>query len=321
VPAAGTGTLEPAADPTQALKKRTYFLLPDGDTVWSGTTAGVVSWNVEDPASPERTGGVILPGSVAGLALVGGERGLVAAATGPTGVAIVDPEGPTELSSGTWSRAGGCHAAWRVRPVSDTGLLVACGTSGVAEADLTDPSSPRITRILATGGYVRDVAVLDATRAVAAAGPIGLVIVEFPASGGPRILAGIETGGDARAVEVSGQHAFVASGARGLVIVDLADPASPAIAGTFDPGATDMARGLALEGDRAYLCMGSSGLVILDVADPASPKKLGAFDPGRALNRVAVTGTTLYAANDDAGLLVLDVTDGSSPVQVFPASD
>ena len=59
-------------------------------------------------------------------------------------------------------------------------------------------------------------------------------------------LAGIETGGDARAVEIAGHHAFVASGARGLVVVDLAEPTAPRIAGGFDPRATDMARGLTL---------------------------------------------------------------------------
>ncbi len=322
VPVAGTGTPAEPGDPTEALMKRTYFLLPSGDRLWAGTTAGVVTWDLTDPAAPERTPGAFLPGSVAGLTLIEGTRPILAAATGPTGVSLLDAADLAVLSGGTWASAGGCHASWRTRAAGEGVLLVACATSGVAEADVSDPASPRVTRLLSVDGYVRDLAVLEGPglRAVVAAGPAGLFVVEFPASGQPRILSGLPTGGDARAVEVEGAVAYVANGAAGLLVADLSDPASPSVMARHDPGASDMARGLALSGTTLYLCMGEAGLLILDVSDPASPKEVGSHDPGRALNRVAVQGGRLYAANDDAGLLVLDVSDPAKPAQIFPSA-
>ncbi len=321
VAVAGTGTPAEPGDPAEALMKRTYFLLPSEDRLWTGTTAGVVTWDLTDLTKPERSPGALLPGSVSGLTLLDGERPVLAAATGPTGVPLLDTTADLAvLSRGTWASAGGCHAAWRTREAGEGILLVACATAGVAEADVSDPASPRVTRILAMDGYVRDLAVLEGpgVRAVVAAGPAGILVIEFPASGQPRILSRLATGGEARAVEVNGPLAFVANGAAGLLIADLSDPASPAVKARLDPRASDMARGLALSGTTLYLCMGEAGLLILDVSDPAAPKKIGSHDPGRALNRVAVQGDHLFAANDDAGLLILDVKDPSKPVQIFP---
>jgi hypothetical protein len=321
VPVAGTGTPAQPGDPAGALMKRTYFLLPAGDGLWAGTTAGVVTWDLSNAEKPERSPGALLPGSVSGLTLIEGERSVLAVSTGPTGVSLLDADGDLALlSGGTWAASGGCHAAWNARVAGEGTLLVACATAGVAEADVSDPSSPRVTRILFVEGYVRDLDVIEGPglRAVAAAGPEGLAIVDFPPQGQPRVLSTLETGGDARAVAVDGQLAYVANGAAGLLVADLADPENPTVKTRHDPGASDMARGLVLSGTTLYLCMGEAGLLILDVSDPASPEHIGSHDPGRALNRVAVQGDRLYAANDDAGLLVLDVSDPSHPTQIFP---
>jgi len=323
VPVAGTGSHAKPGDPAEALMKRTYFLLPAGDLLWAGTTAGVVTWDLSDRTKPERSPGALLPGSVAGLTLLEGERPILAAATGPTGVSLLDTTADLAvLSDGTWASAGGCHAAWRTHEAGEGALLMACATSGVAEADVSDPASPRVTRILSIDGYVRDLDLIEGPglRAAVAAGPAGLVVVEFPPTGQPRILSTLQTGGDARAVQVEGQLAYVANGAAGLLVVDLSDPASPSVKARLDPKASDMARGLTLSGGTLYLCMGDAGLLILDVSDPASPHKIGSHDPGRAINRVAVEGNHLYAANDDAGLLILNVEDPSKPAQIFPAA-
>jgi hypothetical protein len=324
VPVAGTGALADPGEPSEALMKRTYFLLPEGDRLWAGTTAGIVTWDLTDPAKAERSPGALLPGSVAGLSLLEGEKPILAACTGPTGVSLLDASADLAvLSDGTWASAGGCHAAWRTHEAGEGAMLVACATSGVAEADVSDPASPRVTRILSIGGYVRDLDLLDGPglRAAVAAGPAGLVLVEFPPSGQPRILSTLATGDDARALLVDGSLAYVANGASGLLVADLSDPANPGVEARFDPEASDMARGLTLSGTTLYLCMGEAGLLILDVSNPASPEEIGSHDPGRALNRVAVQGTHLYAANDDAGLLILDVEDPSKPTQIFPVPE
>lgn len=326
VPAAGTGTLEQAGDPVEPLHKRTYFLVAEGDLVHAGTTAGIVTWSLENPKKPEKLGSLVLPGSVASLTVLGGETPVLAAATGPTGVALVDTRSADRgeislLSDGRWASRGGCHAAWKVRDTGSGRVLIACGTAGVAEADVSDPASPRITRVLTTGGYVRDLALIDSTRAVAAAGRSGLIVVEFPPKGKPGIVSTLVIDGDARAIEIADERAYVANGPAGMAVVDMRDPALPVSITRYEPDATDLTRGLALAGHWLYLCMGDSGLLILDITDPAAPGSVGSFDPGRALNRVAVSGDLVLAANDDAGLLVLDVSDPAKPLQIFPVPE
>ena len=110
VPVAGTGSPAAPGDPSEALMKRTYFLLPAGEKLWAGTTAGVVTWDLTDPAKPARSPGALLPGSVAGLTLIEGEKPVLAAATGPTGISLLDTDLQV-LSQGSWASAGGCHAA------------------------------------------------------------------------------------------------------------------------------------------------------------------------------------------------------------------
>ncbi len=328
VPVAGTGTLQPASDPVDPLWNRTYVILPGDGVMFTGSTAGVAVWATKDHIKPHRTGGVVLPGSVSGLARLGPEGESIAACTGPTGVALVDASKAkngelTVLHDGEWTASGGCHAAMDACQAGDGRLFVACGTSGVVEADVSDPSRPRVTRLAATGGYVRDLAILDiqagrSTIVAAAIGLAGVAVLSFPPDGAPQVVGRLDTPGDARSLFLAGSTAYVADGPRGLLVVDLADPTAPVIRGAFDPETLDMTRGVLVEGSHAYLFVGNSGLVIVDVTDPASSKKTGDFVTDRAFNHAIIEGNLLYGANDDAGILVLDVSLASSPVQVFP---
>jgi hypothetical protein len=335
LPAAFTGTLEPHTDPTIALKARTYVTALAGDLVFAGTTAGVVAWSFAEPARPRELATVVLPGSVSGLALVSPSR--LAVSTGPTGLLLVDASGAAagkleRLSDAPWraSDRAGCHAAWNARALGEKHALVACGTGGLAEVELNDPTRLRVSRELALDGYVRDLAVLDADsgvptdqasprKVVAAAGSAGLVVAEFPPAGQPRILARLPTTGEARALEVRGGMAYVADGPAGLRIVDLRDPARPVEAGRFEPRTVDLARGVAVRDTTVFLCLGDSGLMALDASQPSAPRRLGLVDPRRAVNRAAVRNNLLFASNDAGGILVLDATNPGSLAQVFPA--
>ncbi len=356
-PADGAGSQAASApvDPAEALWKRTYAIALAKDTALAGTEGGLVAWDVEDRSAPRHVAHLVLPGSVSSVTLLDVEGGptagigaalgpmhgggggppspgtrLVAASTGPSGVVIADVPltgegGFTLISDGKWSSAGGCNAAWALREASAGRAYVACGSSGVAEADLADPAHPRVVRAMPIDGYVRDLAVIaggagkqGSVLVAAAAGLAGLVVVEFPARGEPRILAALDSGGEARAIAMAGSIAWIADGPMDLLGVDLAVPSAPREIGRLDLDASDMSRGIAVDGGRAYLCMGDSGLAVVDIADPASPRLLGKFDPERALNRVAVAGTVAFLGNDDGGILILDLADPASPVKVFP---
>jgi hypothetical protein len=309
-------------DPVEALHQRTYFIDVDGDLVHAGTTAGVVTWDVSDPAEPRRVGSLVLRGSVHHIAKVP-DTPFLAVATGPSGLALVDVREARDgklvlVNPHPWTAEARkvCHAVWRVVPTGPKAGYLACG-AGVAHADFSDPAKPVIDKHTDINGYARDVAVLDARKVLVAAGRAGLAIADF---GGPeaKVVERLELNAEARGVEVREGLAYVAAGEEGLVIVDVSGT-SLRVVGKLLPKTTDMARGIALSGSHALLCIGDSGLAVIDVSDPAKPTEVGRFDPKGAVNRVTVSGARLFVANDSDGVAILDISKPSEPKQVVPA--
>ena len=73
----------------------------------------------------------------------------------------------------------------------------------------------------------------------------------------PTRLGSIDIPGYANNVDVNGNFAYVAAGAAGLVVVDVADPATPQIVASFDtPGNANDVR---VVGTRAYVADGRRG--------------------------------------------------------------
>jgi hypothetical protein len=96
-----------------------------------------------------------------------------------------------------------------------------------------------------------------------------------------------------------------------VVVLDISDPTSPALAGGYDtPG---YAQGVALSGDHAYVADGDSGLVVLDISDPTSPVFAGGYDTVGVAYDVAVRGDHAYVADDANGITVLDISDPTTP--------
>ncbi|MCP4210008.1 MAG: hypothetical protein GY764_00880 [Halieaceae bacterium] len=84
-----------------------------------------------------------------------------------------------------------------------------------------------------------------------------------------------QIGGAILAGDVRGDYAYVGVGPR-LKILNIADPANPAVVGQ-----TDVLAGIlcyvTVEGDYAYVLAGYSGLRIIDIANPANPTEVSHF--------------------------------------------
>lgn len=115
-------------------------------------------------------------------------------------------------------------------------------------------------------------------------------------------------------VAVAGIYAYVATGASGLRVFDVSDPAKPVAMGEYNtPGS---ARSVAVAGSFAYVADRELGLRVIDVADPATPVEAGFYDtPGNARG-VAVAGEQVYVADGLNGLRVFDVSNPSTPISV-----
>ncbi len=110
---------------------------------------------------------------------------------------------------------------------------------------------------------------------------------------------------------VSGDFLYAASGADGVHIMDISDPANVTVVRTL---AVSDARALDVDGTLLYVAAGHGGLVIADVSIPSGASVIATVDmPGRAADVDAV-GTRAYVANVDIGMVIVDASSSSSPV-------
>jgi hypothetical protein len=137
------------------------------------------------------------------------------------------------------------------------------------------------------------------------AGELGL----FPFS--PATVGSVDTPGNARALAVAGDYAFVTDASSGLQVIDVSDVTAPGIAGTYGPA--NNVQDVALHGDYAYLADGSPGLLVVDIADPTTPTLVGFYNPATTPDKVAVVGNLAVIGVGLSGIEVLDLSSPTSP--------
>lgn len=122
---------------------------------------------------------------------------------------------------------------------------------------------------------------------------------------------------------VDGARAYLVDAEQRLRVVDVGDPAAPAVIGQVD--LPTQAEDVAVAGGAAVLALGSSGLCVSTVADaarPGAPVCVGS--DGYAQDVVAAAGFA-YAASGSIGLQTARIADPARPAWVhrvtYPADD
>lgn len=115
----------------------------------------------------------------------------------------------------------------------------------------------------------------------------------------------VESG--ASRVQVVGQTAYVLNTGPQLQVLDVRNPATPAILGVLPLDGEPQA--LQVVGTTAYIAEGFSGLRIVDVSNAASPTGLGSFNTAGYAQDVRVAGNVAYVADGESGVQVLDVSN------------
>jgi hypothetical protein len=116
-------------------------------------------------------------------------------------------------------------------------------------------------------------------------------------------------------------YAYVAIGEGGLRVIDVSDPAQPAVIGTHY--ASLRVNAVAVSG--AYLYVSAGALRVMDLSDPAAPAEVGTVRPGdpmvNAGRVIAVSGGYDYAlygggSSKTGGLRIVDVSEPTMPLEV-----
>jgi hypothetical protein len=282
-------------------------------------TLKVVGWMNDD-----RIVDIVLSGRHAYLASrMSGEEGMSEVRV----VDVGDPARPKQITA--IETPGQANALG----IDANRLYVGDGNGGVRVVDVTTPAAPRARgayailggpKAIDTAGHYAYVANSPSAGLYSHADPDqGLAVVDIADAQRPVQRAFLRTPALPVDVLVGGSYVYLACGAGGVRVVDIADPRQPADVAVF-PRLGDgikWANGLALGSDRLYVAsleMALAGVErgkvwIVDVSDPTAPREIGAFTtPVQALGPLAVRGTTVFAA-DSGGLQIVDAAHPAAP--------
>jgi hypothetical protein len=147
-----------------------------------------------------------------------------------------------------------------------------------------------------SGNVGRDVVVIDRRDPFSLRKVLSIDIPNFDAFGGA----------------ISGTKLYLVSRSTpSLVVVDLANPAAPAVLATLTLPAT--ANAVTIVGNDAFIAAGSTGLVTVDISNPAAPRLTDTTAVGGVAWDVEVIGDYAYIANE-LGLALV-------PAQTAPRVD
>lgn len=295
----------PVISSTISLSGSAYDLEVSGDNVFiAAGEAGMWIVNVSDPANPFRAYHYSLQGLTRGLFL-DNNRIYLASTQGIVIVNVTDPYAPFLV--GTWSSLVQTFDV----SVSGNYAYVAAGAVGFWILDISNPASPsEVESLLMSGNLVTDVQVSGNYAYVADYGR-GLFLVadvsnpqnvHYPVS----IPASTAFG-----ITLANKSAFLSSEQRGLDIINISNPLSPAPLGRYHSAGAS--RDVFVSDSTMYIAEDEGGLRILDITNPSDPFSLSVYDtPGSAYG-VYQTGIYAYVADLDGGLRVIDVSDTGNP--------
>ena len=119
---------------------------------------------------------------------------------------------------------------------------------------------------------------------------------------------------------MAGNYAYVADGNNGLVIVDISNPASPTLKGSYDTAG--FAEDVVVAGNYAYVADGNNGFVIIEISNPASPTLAGSYDTVGYAQDVDVAGNYAYVADGKNGFVILKTDiQNQTPAPIFPVAN
>ena len=199
-------------------------------------------------------------------------------------------------------------------------VYVANSHDGLRRLDLMDPSAPRLSGTMPTRGQAVGVA---ATSRYVFVGDNSLGFDIVDTEGDLRRIGEYLGDGFPRDVAAAGSLVYVADQPAGLVVVDVSDPAAPAVKGGLSLGrepvtgvvAPDARSWDAGQPPVAVIASGTAGLQVVDVSDPAAPAVTAPLASPGGYSGVAMWADRVFVAGDGV-LRVFDVANPGRPVLV-----
>jgi hypothetical protein len=219
------------------------------------------------------------------------------------GLEIVDISNPKEIE------VIGSYATNAALDIAKSGNLVfvADGSNGLKILDVRDPSIPRL-RGNYSSGHSANAVTVSGKHALVADGNNGLLVLDVST---PIPTLKSKYDGTALDVKTVDNYAYLAAGISGLEIIDITDPTTPTLKGSYQNAIS--VNSLAISGNYCYLANDNAGLKILDISNPNLPSVIGSIDTVGIARGVSVSGKEVYVASDSGGIQIIDIKDPTNP--------
>ena len=276
-----------------------------GNRVYLTTSDGGISIvSIAQPSAPAVLA-TYTPTSGQALAVADG----YAYTAGGDGLTVFDVSDPARPVA-----QGNCAVesnwGWDVAVEGDHAYVVT--SSGLTVVDVADPEAPSAVGQYPTKRWSLAVTARDnLVYMLSQSG--GLLIIDVSAPYSPTLVStcSMSCGDYAGDLVLVGNTLYVPGGDSALTIVDVTNPAAPAILGQYSTAYG--VRGVAVVGNLAYVQDLFNGVYVLDVSDPTAPTQLGRVSIGVQPRGIAVLGNYLYVIFSDISVKALDISTPESP--------
>jgi len=219
--------------------------------------------------------------------------------------------------------------------------------------DIANPTSPQIVgsldddtnlfnaeRTVVSGKYVYVINYNYGANSFYTPGKAAFTVLDVSNPVAPNVVSSIPADPNWKnlsALTIAGKYVYVATGDldydpptngvipgfKNIAVIDVSNPASPAIVGAFAEKYLEHIMSIAVSGKYLYFTAfpsGPSALYILDISNPASPQLVTkVYDPALYYARsIFIAGKYLYAANYNAdpgraNVAIFDISNPASP--------
>jgi hypothetical protein len=188
--------------------------------------------------------------------------------------------------------------------------------NGLQVVDLTNPSSPVLTKTISvSGGY----GLAHQGNYLYLLTYNGLSIVDISTPGNPVALGSLSSAvAWGHGIAVSGNYAFITGYSDdSFAVVDISDPTTPTLVKKIaDSTNLDGSYAVAVAGGYAYVSM-STGLTIIDISTPSTATVITNITNSYYIavgDGMQVIGNYLYTASYNGGFTVSDISTPTAPV-------
>ena len=287
-----------------------------GDLAVIGAGPAVVTFDITDPAHPQRFGETDF-GEIAVPTASFGDLAVAFVYDYPTTrLALIDPhQQASPLEVGSVELPDGISFYDVVVIGTTAWIATSSPEKGLLGVDLTDPGSPDLTHIMELPGTAESITAVG-DRVFMASRQVGLIIVDVSDPADPTMIGSLDLPG-AAAIGAITEHAYVAtfsgSGGRAVHTIDIADPTAPALISSVPYPYVAWPQSMAIIDDRLFLGLidldpmiatPEGGIVVYDINDPDAPAEIDYRPFSRGPQRFGTAGETLVAADSERGLRI-----------------